>query len=449
MNRKKEINPARMLIFGYIALILSGTFLLSLPFATPRGINFIDALFTSTSALCVTGLIVRDTATGFTVWGKLIILFLIQIGGLGYMTLSTTFFFFLGKKISLRDRMLFKESVNVLSYENLMRFAWRIFRITVIVELIGALLFYLCFRSRFPPLVAAGHALFHAVSAFCNAGFSTFSENLSLFHNLWAVPLICAILIISGGIGFVVISDLYYLLIKNSRRGISLHTKLALRTTLILIIVGMVFILVYEGNRSLAAYPLHLKVIHAFFQAVTPRTAGFNTVNIANFAPFTLFLLMLFMFIGASPGGTGGGVKTTTFAVVLIWVKELLLGRYKNGILIMKKKIPQEQVLRAFLLIALSSIVILFIFWILLLTNFGSPFKLLFEIISAFGTVGLSLGSELNSVCSYAHDFSVCGKLLIIILMLTGRVGTLTIGSALVRTHTVDFSYPEEHIVIG
>ncbi|MEO0190667.1 MAG: potassium transporter TrkG, partial [candidate division WOR-3 bacterium] len=175
MIQRKEINPARILIFGYVGIIIIGAILLLLPLSTTNGISFIDALFTSTSALCVTGLIVKNTATDFTFFGKLIILLLIQIGGLGYMTLSTSFFFFLGKKISLRDRMLFKESINVLSYDNLMRFAWRIFRITFVVEMVGAVLFYLCFIQKFSPPVAAGHAIFHSISAFCNAGFSTFS----------------------------------------------------------------------------------------------------------------------------------------------------------------------------------------------------------------------------------------------------------------------------------
>ncbi|MCX7994651.1 MAG: TrkH family potassium uptake protein [candidate division WOR-3 bacterium] len=449
MFKKKEINPGRLIILGYVAIALAGTILLSLPFSTTSGISIIDALFTSTSALCVTGLTVKNTATDFTFWGKFIILLLIQIGGLGYMTLSTAFFFFLGKKISLRDRMLFKESINVLSYENLMRFAWRVLRITLIVELIGALLFYLCFIQRFNPVMAAGHAIFHSISAFCNAGFSTFSENLSLFHNSWVVPLAGALLIITGGIGFLVVSDIYYVIIKKEKKDFTLHTKIVLKTTLILLIIGTAFIFLYEGNKSLVQYPLHLKLIHSFFHAVTPRTAGFNTVNIAMFSPVTLLLILLFMFIGASPGGTGGGVKTTTFALITVWVKELLLGRYKNGISLMKKRIPAEQAMRSFLLIFLSIFFILITIFLILMFSPAHPFKLIFEVFSAFGTVGLSLGSAMNPSCSYACELSTVGKLLIIILMLVGRIGTLTIGSAIVRPHEVDYSYPEEHIAIG
>ncbi|MEO0122572.1 MAG: TrkH family potassium uptake protein [candidate division WOR-3 bacterium] len=449
MNQKKEINPARILIFGYVSIIIIGAILLSLPFSTTNGISFIDAIFTSTSALCVTGLIVKNTAMDFTLFGKCIILLLIQIGGLGYMTLSTSFFFFLGKKISLRDRMLFKESVNILSYDNLMRFAWRIFRITFVVEMIGAILFYFSFVKKFSPPIAAGHAIFHSISAFCNAGFSTFSENLTLFANFWNVPLIASVLIITGGIGFIVISDIYYVLIKKQRKELSLHSKIVLKTTIILLVVGTLFILFYEGQRSLVNYSLPMKIIHSFFQSVTPRTAGFNTVDISSFSTATIFLLIVLMFIGASPGGTGGGVKTSTFALMLIWIKELLFGRYKNDVTTMKKRIPQEQAMRSFLLISLSVFLILISFFLILLFDRAQPLKLLFEIFSAFGTVGLSLGSNLNPYCNYVGEFSLFSKLIIILLMLIGRVGTLTLGSALIRPRNFDFSYPEESIVVG
>ncbi len=449
MNQKKEINPARILIFGYVGIIIIGAILLSLPFSTTNGISFIDAIFTSTSALCVTGLIVKNTAMDFTLFGKCIILLLIQIGGLGYMTLSTSFFFFFGKKISLRERMLFKESINVLGYDNLMRFAWRIFRITFVVEMIGAILFYFSFVKRFSPPIAAGHAIFHSISAFCNAGFSTFSENLTLFANSWSVPLIASILIITGGIGFIVISDIYYVLIKKGRKELSLHSKIVLKTTIILLGVGTLFILFYEGPKSLINYSLPMKIIHSFFQAVTPRTAGFNTVDISSFSIATIFLLMAFMFIGASPGGTGGGVKTSTFALMLIWIKELLFGRYKSDVTTMKKRIPQEQALRSILLISLSTFLILGACFLILLFDQVQPLKLSFEIFSAFGTVGLSLGSSINPYCNYVSEFSFLGKLIVIFLMLIGRVGTLTIGSALIRHHNFDFSYPEEPIIIG
>ncbi len=449
MNHKREINPARILISGYLSIITIGAVLLLLPFSTVNGISVIDSFFTATSALCVTGLIVRDTAVDFTIWGKLIILSLIQIGGLGYMTLSTSFFFFLGKKIGLRDRLLFKESVNVLTYDNLMRFAWRILRITIVVELIGAILLYFSFAKKFSPVSAIGHSLFHSVSAFCNAGFSSFSENLSLFSDSWTVPLIVSCLLITGGLGFVVISDIYYVFIKKAKKSISLHSKIVLKTTLILIFTGTAFIFLYESTKGLYDYSLGQKIIHSFFHAVTPRTAGFNTVNISLFSPVTIVVIMLFMFIGASPGGTGGGIKTTTFATLLIWTKELLLGRYGNDITTMKRRIPVEQAMRAFLLVFVSAMLIFVAFFLIMLIDKPPAFKLIFELFSSFGTVGLSLGSDMNHSCSFACDLSFIGKLLIIIIMLIGRVGPLTLGSALIRPHSLDYSYTEESILIG
>jgi trk system potassium uptake protein TrkH len=449
MKHSKEINAPRFLIFGYIGIIAIGTILLLLPISTTKGISVIDALFTASSGLCVTGLIVKNTALDFTLFGKCVILALIQIGGLGYMTLSTTFFFFLGRKISLRDRVLFKESINILSYENLRRFAWRVFRITIFLEVIGTIIMYTAFVHRFSPIIALGHAFFHSVSSFCNAGFSSFAENLSLFSSSVSVPLISASLFIIGGLGFVVISDIYMTFIKKIKKRLALHTIIVLRTTAILIAVGTIFILFYEGNKGLFRYTFFERIILSFFQAVTPRTAGFNTFKISSFSPITLMMLMLFMFIGASPGGTGGGVKTTTFALLIQWIKELLLGRYGKDISTSKKSIPIEQAFRAFMIVALAIFVVSGAFVLITLFDSPRPLKVLFEIFSALGTVGLSLGSSVNPYCSFSFDLSAISKLVIISVMITGRVGTITIGSALLRPHPLEYKYPEEPIVIG
>ncbi len=448
MKISKEINAPRLLIFGYLGIISISTLLLLLPFSTTNGISVIDALFTASSGLCVTGLIVKNMALDFTLFGKCIILTLIQIGGLGYMTLSTTFFFFLGKKISLRDRVLFKESINVLSFENLKRFAWRVFRITIALELIGTILFYIFFLKKFNPLTALGHAFFHSVSAFCNAGFSTFSENLSLFSSSTGVPLTAAALFIIGGLGFIVISDVFMTFVKKAKKRLSLHTIIVLRTTLAFIVCGTIFILVREGHHALQGYTFAEKLLFSFFQAVTPRTAGFNTFSISMFSPITLLMFMLFMFIGASPGGTGGGVKTTTFALLCKWIKELLLGRYSD-ISTHKKRIPIEQAFRSFVIVGLAVFVVILSFALIMLFDNPRPLKALFEVFSALGTVGLSLGSALKPFCSFSYDLSWISKLVIIITMITGRVGTITIGSALLRPHPMDFKYPEEPIVIG
>jgi len=449
MIGSREINAPRILIGGYLGIIAIGTILLLLPVSTKNGISFIDSLFTASSALCVTGLIVKNTALDFTLFGKSVMLTLIQIGGLGYMTLSTTFFFFIGRKISLRDRLLFKESINLLTFENLRRFAWRVFRITIVVELLGTALLYSSFAQKFSPLSALGHAFFHSVSAFCNAGFSTFSENMALFSDSISAPLVVAVLLIFGGIGFVVVSDIYTTIIKRAKKKLALHTIIALRTTIALIVIGTAFILFVEYNRSLFHLPFHQKLVHAFFQAVTPRTAGFNTMSVALFSPVVIVMLMVFMFIGASPGGTGGGIKTTTFSLLLHWAKELLLGRYGKDIIASKRRIPIEQAYRAFLLFILSGFTIGAAFFLMMLVENQTPLKVMFEIFSAFGTVGLSLGSAVNPFCSFVYDLSVFGKLIIISVMIAGRVGTLTIGSAILKPHLLEYSYPEEPIVVG
>ena len=208
--------------------------------------------------------------------------------------------------------------------------------------MIGTLIFFFSFLNKFPPLTALGHAFFHSVSSFCNAGFSSFSENLSLFQNSISVPLVSAALFIIGGLGFVVISDFYTTVIARSKKRLSLHSIIVLRTTFILIAIGTVFILLYEGGRSLSGFSLGRQIVISFFQAVTPRTAGFNIVSISLFSPITLVMLMLFMFIGASPGGTGGGMKTTTCVLLIKWLKELLLGRHDSDISTFKKRIPRR-----------------------------------------------------------------------------------------------------------
>lgn len=449
MRKTREINPGQFLILGYLCIIALGAAALTVPGMTRQGITPVDAIFTATSAVCVTGLIVKDTAVDFTLIGKIVILVLIQIGGIGYMTLSTTFFFFWGRRVSLRNRLVFKESANLLNYDNIGRFAWRVFRITLAVEAAGMLVLFLAFLRSYAPLHALGHACFHSVSAFCNAGFSTFSENLTRHADSYLIPITVATLVFTGGIGFVVISDLYATYIQRKKKNLLLHSKLALRTSLILIAVATIVILVYEGPRSMAHLGLGQRLLHSFFQAVTPRTAGFNTVPIQTFsAPILVFLIVL-MFIGASPSGTGGGVKTTTIVVYLGWIKNLLYGRTDKDVPIARKSVALEQAMRAALLVALSLALVL-VAWILLLAvENAAPMRAAFEVVSAFGTVGLSLGSTLSSSCNYAYDLGPFGKLVLVLVMITGKVGTITIGSALLKPRPQDYTYPTETVAIG
>lgn len=447
---KKEVNPARVLILGYLTLILIGATLLLLPISS-KGISPIDSLFTATSAVCVTGLIVKNTAEDFTPFGKIVILILIQIGGLGYMTLSTAFFFFLGRGISLQERLLMRESISFLSYENLRRFAYNVVRIMVVVEGFGALLLFLYFwlKNGQPPINALANGIFHSVSAFCNAGFSIFPDNLTGFSRDFFVPLVISFLLISGGIGFVVVSDIFKTYISKKNLRLSLHSKLVILITLILIITGTLLILVLEWDRSLKSYSVGERVMIAYFQAVTPRTAGFNTINLTAFSVSVQLIIVLLMFIGASPGGTGGGIKTTTFGLIVLEIKNLLTK--KGQILIFNRRITIEPIFRAFLLFFLG------FFWLLTATilllvfekNNGGLMKTLFELTSAFGTVGLSLGSSTRPDVSAAFDFSLIGKLLVMMTMVVGRIGTLTVGSALIKQEESRYTYPEGTVLVG
>lgn len=299
--------PHKVLAIGFASLILLGALLLTMPFANAKGeaTHFIDALFTSTSAICVTGLVTVNTSTHFSLWGKSIILLLIQIGGLGYITLATMMFLLFNKQLNIKDKLNIQEGVNQYSLADLGSFIKYIVKITLLIEGFATLLLTIHWSREFPVKEAFGHALFHSVSAFCNAGFSTFSSNLSRYSTDVVVNLMITSLIIIGGLGFIVISELQS---YRQRQKLSIHTRLALKITGILLLLGtlVIFILEYKNAAILANLPLGKKILVSYFQAVTPRTAGFNTVTYGLMQPATLFFVIILMFIGASPGGTGG-----------------------------------------------------------------------------------------------------------------------------------------------
>lgn len=445
---KRPVNPARILLSGYLLVILIGALLLSLPFSS-KGISFIDSLFTASSATCVTGLIVKNTATDFTLFGKIVILVLIQIGGLGYMTLSTAFLFILRRRISLEGRLLMRESINYLSYENLRHFAFTILKVTLVVEGVGALLLFLYFSSRMPLKYALFQGIFHAVSGFCNAGLSTFPNNLGDYSKNFFVPAVVMSLYILGGLGFIVISDLYRTIIKRENKKLLLHSKLVLSTTILLILTGTAFILLMEWTHALQGYSIPQKLLIGLFHSTTPRTAGFSTINISLFSPITLIIIILLMFIGASPGGTGGGIKTTTASLLLLQARSFIAG--KEDAEVFKYRISTRVGMRAFVIFLLSLLwVLTFTILILILErNNGGILRTLFEVVSAFGTVGLSLGSNTIPNLSSSCDFSIIGKLLIILTMIAGKAGTLSLGAALIRRERSLYQYPEGRISIG
>ncbi|MEW6557881.1 MAG: TrkH family potassium uptake protein [Elusimicrobiota bacterium] len=443
-----KLSPQQILICGFAAIIFAGSILLSLPFSSSTGsyTNYIDALFTATSAVCVTGLIVVNTAIHWSLFGKIIIALLIQIGGLGYMTLATLFVIMIGKQISLKDRLVFTEGIQTFSFNEIKKFVVYVVKITLIFELIGVVILSIKWVPEFGLLVGLGHALFHSVSAFCNAGFSTFESNLANYVNSATVTLGITSLIILGGIGYIVISDIYGFRIT---KRLLLHTKVAVTTTLILIVTGtvLIFLLEYNNSNTLGALPLKSKLLAAYFQSLTPRTAGFNTIDISAMTVPALFLIIGLMFIGASPSGTGGGTKTTTFVTLLAGVKAMLQGR--KNVTIFKKTIPQEIVQKSFVISVLAFVFISIITFLLLIVEGKDFIRTLFEVFSAFATCGLS--AAVGTPVSFSAFFTPLGKILVIITMFVGRLGPVTIAVAAIEENNIAarYYYAEGKIAVG
>jgi trk system potassium uptake protein TrkH len=443
-------SPFRYISAVYISLILLGALALKLPFAN-RGLSFIDSLFTSTSAICVTGLIVKDTALDYTLTGKSIILFLIQIGGLGYMAVASLFMTIFAIKPDKRQNIIAQQEFGLFSRDNTLIFLRLVVLTTFILEMLGFVLLFWGFKDNFGVNEAVAHAVFHSVSAFCNAGFSSFSNNLGPFFYNPVVSLTAAFLFIVGGLGFIVIVDIVERL-KGEKRYLSEHSRIVIYMTLILIIFGTSAVYVLEYGNVLRGSSTVLKVVVSFFTAATPRTAGFSLFDIGKLLPTTLLILIMFMFIGASPGGTGGGIKTTTFIIIGNFFTSRLRGL--KSVNIEKRRIPEEQVNKALTLFLISLILIIIMIGILSFTERSiieerGLLPLIFEEVSAFGTVGLSMGSSVNPVLSLSHDFTVFGKLIIIITMLAGRIGPLTLVATVLKRKSESFKYPFAKVQIG
>ncbi len=439
--------PHKVLAIGFASLILVGALLLTMPFANARGesTHFIDALFTSTSAICVTGLVTVNTATHYSLGGQFIILLLIQIGGLGYITLATMMFLLFNKQLSIKDKLNIQEGVNQYSLADLGSFIKYIVKITLLIEGFATLILTIHWSREFPIKEAFGYALFHSVSAFCNAGFSTFPSNFSRYTTDVIVNLTITSLFIIGGLGFIIISELHS---YRQRKKLSVHTRMVLKITALLVLAGTLVILIleYKNPAIMASLPLDKKILVSYFQAVTPRTAGFNTVTYGLMQPATLFFVILLMFIGASPGGTGGGVKTTTFGIMIASVKATLRGKY--NINIHNRKIPGEIVRKSFALAFTALVLVILVTMGLLILEKQNFLHILFEVVSAFGTVGLSAVPA--GTVSLSGYFSDLGKLLIAITMYFGRVGPLTLGIAIMEAKGHElYIYAEEKVLIG
>ncbi|GAJ39875.1 TrkH family potassium uptake protein [Saccharococcus caldoxylosilyticus] len=442
--RKYYLDPPKVLVTGFAVIIFIGAMLLMLPVATNdgKGLSFLDALFTATSATCVTGLVVVDTGTTFTLFGQLVILALIQVGGLGFMTFATMFAFLLGKRISLQERLLLREAMNNLTLEGIVRLVKRVLIFTVIIEGIGGLVLAIRFAFDMPPLKAFYFGMFHAISNFNNAGFDLMGDFRSLTGYVEdpVVTLVVCALIILGGIGFIVINEVYE---YRQTHRFSLHTKVVAVTSGLLLAFGTLLIFLFELHNPKTLGPLSPlgKFLASFYQAVTPRTAGSNTLNIPDLTQPTLFLIIFLMFVGASPGSTGGGIKTTTFATLLGAVWSQIRG--KEDVVFFKKRIMYDTIYKSLTVTISGLFIVMFVTMLLTITEKGKDFlMILFEATSAFGTVGLSMG--------LTPELSPFGKVLIIFTMFAGRVGPLTIAYAVTLHRKPDpFRYPKGKIMIG
>jgi trk system potassium uptake protein TrkH len=445
---RRPLSPAQVLAISFGGLITVGTALLYLPFssATGESIPLVDALFTATSAVCVTGLIVVDMPKTFSGFGQVVLLLLIQAGGLGYMTLSTAAAVALGKRMTFQERLALREALNVGSMEGLVRFALNVLRLTVAFEIAGAIILTLRWAGEFGLAKAAYLGLFHAVSAFNNAGFSLFSTNLMAYRGDAVVSVTIAGLIICGGLGFLVLSEL-----GRVRRWalLSVHSRLVLVVTTFLLVGGTVAIFLLERSNPASLQPAGLGEawLASFFQAVTPRTAGFNTLDIATLTPPALFLIIVLMFIGASPGGTGGGVKTSTFGVTVLALWTTVRGDTEP--VLFKRRLSPDLVARSFFICTIAFLTLTLIAALVLIVERQTLLPALFETTSAFGTVGLSM-SPPGSVLSLSGSFTPPGKLLVAAMMFMGRVGPLTLAIAVVgRQRTQRLRYPEGKVLIG
>ena len=452
-----KIPPALIFSSSFLLIILVGSGLLLLPKAHIGQLSYIDSLFTAVSAVCVTGLVVVDTATAFTILGEIIIISLIQIGGLGIMTFTGFFsYIFTSSGSSFRDRLLLKEIFSSESLNNLFKLLAKIIILTFLTELAGAVIIYLSLDWQVENKLM--FSIFHSISAFCNAGFSTLSEGLFSpvvrFNN--SVHISVAVLIVLGGIGFPVLVRVYsyfkhliIILIRRAQRSKipvkpdrrDIPTRLTLIMTVILILAGAGLYYMFESDASLKGIDHNQKIISSFFGSISARTAGFNMMDISLWSYPTVFLMITLMWIGASPGSTGGGIKTITFALAFrtVWNKLRGYDHFKLG----NREIGSNTITRVLSIIFLSIIIITTGFFVLLLSEPGkNPVHLLFESVSAFSTVGLSLANT--------GSFSEPGKIVIILLMFIGRVGPLTLFTGILLSYRKRYSkYPELEIIIN
>jgi trk system potassium uptake protein TrkH len=444
-RRRRGLSPPQLIALSFASAIAVGTLVLALPLAHVPGarIGWLEALFTATSAVCVTGLVVVSTGDDFNAVGQAVIMVLIQMGGLGVLTVGTLLAFVTGRRLQFRERLNLQTQLSAVQVGGVVRLVRRIAALVLAVELVGALALY-------PRLVAgegwgagAWQAIFHSVSAFNNAGFSLYDDSLARYVDDPLVNLVVLGLVVLGGLGFVVVVNLAARYRQARRAPLSLHTKLALSATAALVASGTLLVLSLEwtNTSTLGALPVGVRPLAALFQAITPRTAGFNTLDYASMEQATLLVTMLLMFIGGNPGSTAGGIKTVTFVVLVGSAWSLSRGR--GELQVFGRRLPVETAVRAGVITLTSFMIVATALTLLSITDPGfGMLRLAFETFSAFGTVGLSMG--------ITPDLSAPGKLIIIVLMFVGRLGPLTLGLALLEAQPERrLQYPAEDVVVG
>ncbi len=450
MLKQHYIRPERVLALGFLGLIILGTILLSLPIAsvTKQSIGLHKALFTATSSVCVTGLVVLDTGTSFTFFGRMVIMVLIQIGGLGLMIFATLVMIALGRRISLRNRVLIRESMNTTSLSGLIRLIKWFTLMAFLFELAGAIILSTRFIPMYGVVKGIENSVFHSISAFCNAGFDLFGgfKSITEFSSDPVVVLTMAVLTVIGGLGFFVLLDIYQS--KMHFAKFSLHTKLVLVITTTLLVLGFIFTVSFEWDNqaTLGSMNFFEKLLNGLFQSVTLRTAGFSTIDQAQLTDSSKLIGIIFMFIGASPASTGGGVKTTTIGVLVLMVISIV--RANDSVVVFGKQIPVNVFKRALTVVLISLFIMMSGAIVLSLAERSSGMKmidLLFESTSAFGTVGLSSAGT--------PSLSRFSQIFLIPVMFLGRVGPLTLAFALANRleHNAKnrLHYPEDKPMIG
>jgi trk system potassium uptake protein TrkH len=445
------VTIARTICLGFITVILVGSLLLTMPFSLNSGEwgDFITALFTSTSAVCVTGLVVVDTGTYFSFWGQLVIALLISVGGLGYMTTTTFLILLIGKKFDLHQKIAIKDSFDRPFLQGSRSLIVSIIATTLVFDLLGTIFLFPVFQAKYGNLKGLWYAIFHSISAWNNAGFSVFFDNLIGYQSSLTVNLVITSLIILGGIGYQVIIEFYLWLItkiktRNKQQySFSLNFKVVTSTTLFLLVIGLIafFLTEFNNPQTLANLSTKDKILTAWFQSVTSRTAGFNSIDIGKMTIAGLFFTIGLMFVGASPSGTGGGIKTTTLRILTNCTRSVLQG--KEQVIMYQREVPVSLILKAMAVTFGSAMTV--VLGTFLISFFESDFNsitILFEVVSAFGTVGLSTG--------ITASLSTISKLILIMTMYIGRVGVLLLMSAILGDpQPTRIKYPEENLLVG